>query len=111
VKHKSALNPPSENQKLITLLPSISDYKHVPLSCSKTFFIVQKSNNITKVQALRKKEDLTNLLISHIGGQQKSACMVLHTLSDDFFPGWTILNSLMHTSIPPVGILCNITED
>lgn len=72
---------------------------------------MQKSNNITKVQALRNKEDLTNLLISYIGGQQKSVCVVLHTLSDDFFPGWIILNPVMTTSIPPVGILCNITED
>lgn len=33
--------------------------------------------------------------------------VMLHTLSEDFFPGCTIRNSLMITSIPPVGIVCN----
>ena len=35
---------------------------------------------------------------------------MLHTLSEDFFPGCTIRNSLMITSIPPVGIVCNKTK-
>jgi len=36
--------------------------------------------------------------------------VMLHTLSEDFFPGCTIRNSLMITSIPPVGIVCNTTK-
>lgn len=36
--------------------------------------------------------------------------VMLHTLSEDFFPGCTIRNSLMITSIPPVGIVCNTTR-
>ena len=36
--------------------------------------------------------------------------VMLHTLSEGFFPGCTIRNSLMITSIPPVGIVCNTTK-
>jgi len=42
--------------------------------------------------------------------QFKYIFVILHTLSEDFFPGCTIRNSLMITSIPPVGIVCNITR-
>lgn len=108
--HKGALNPPSVNKKLIILLPSVSDYKHVSVACSINFCCVE-NNNIAKIQALRNKQGLTTLLISYTGGQLKSVSMALHTLSEVFFPGWTILNSLMITSIPPVGILCNIGDN
>lgn len=36
--------------------------------------------------------------------------VMLRTLSEGFFPGCTIRNSLMITSIPPVGIVCNTTK-
>jgi hypothetical protein len=91
---------------------SYTDYvdQNIRLQTShRILFVVQKINT-AKAQAVRNKQSLTNLFVSYLGSET-FVCMVLHTLSDDFFLGWTILNSLIITSMPPVGILCNITEN